>query len=76
MTEAEAYKARAEHAEGHLRSLSLSLATLRSCAKTLLSQCDCGGLGKLRKQRGFFTTEVECVKCIPIREALATGEIV
>lgn len=56
--------------------VSTHIAVLRSCARDVLSRCQCGGTGKTRRQRGFFTVEVECTKCLPIREALATGEII
>lgn len=72
----DAILARAEHAESQLREIALAQVTLRACARKVLSQCECRGSGKIRKQRGFFTREVECTACLPIREALATGEIV
>ncbi len=68
--------ARAESAEAQLRSIALAQVTLRACARQVLASCECKGTGTIRKPRGFFTVGVECVKCIPIREALATGEIV
>ncbi|MBO9428024.1 hypothetical protein [Sulfitobacter sp. R18_1] len=76
MNELEVMKARAEEAEHQLHKLALSMATLRACAKEMLSQCECRGTGKIRKPRGFFMAQVECTKCIPIREALTTGELV
>ena len=72
----DAAHARAEHAERQLRHLATAMATLRGAARELVSQCECRGTGEIPKQRGFLTVAVACTRCLPLREALDTDEIV
>lgn len=77
LTDLEQAIARAEHAERKLREQSQTMAVLRGAARKAVCECpSCRGTGVISKQRGFYTTRVECHDCLPLRVALESGEIV